>query len=387
MFIPVVALLSSLLQPAARADTIRATITAVLAEDSPRTPFLFGVVTGIAIDTAGRVYVSDGGESRIAVFSSDGKSLAKIGRKGKGPGEFEYPTGPVVGDDGALYVRNMSAVSRFVIDPKTGIASRFDRSFRGPTFAPWMSRRATVIDRSGRLHFPMEWEGKDGLSHVVYQRYALDGRELDSLPVPTQPTLRGSTAWVEEGRGGGRMLKGLNVVPFHPVPVSTVSSIGTIISSPSDSYLLQESDASQRVIRTVRRNVVPPPIPPAERADSTHALGRRLDSLKVPLEQVRGMSEEVKAKKLPTTYPIFRSLSTAHDGTLWARRWSESSQRNESWFDLLDASGRFVRTVVVPADCATQPVPVIRGGVFACLSLEPDTDAERVVIARVPVTR
>jgi len=387
MFIPVVALLSAMLQPAARNDTVRATITAVLAEDSPRTPFLFGVVTGIAIDTAGRVYVSDGGESRIAVFSSDGKSLAKIGRKGKGPGEFEYPTGPVVGNDGALYVRNMSAFSRFVSDPKTGVLSRFDRTFAGPSLAPWMSKQATYIDRTGRLHFPLEWGGKDGLMHTAFQRFTLDGKKLDSLPVPTQPTARSGWASVQTSPNGGRMLKGLAMVPFHPVPVFTVSSAGTIIGSPSDSYLLQETDASQRVMRSIRRDVVAPPIPGGERADSTRALVGRLDSLKVPLDQVRGMSEEVKAKKLPTTYPVFRSLSTAHDGTLWARRWSASSQRNESWFDLLDANGRFLRTVVVPADCATQPVPVIRGSVFACLSLEPETDAERVVIARVPVTR
>jgi hypothetical protein len=355
--------------------------------DSPRTPFLFGVVTGIAIDSAGRVYVSDGGESRLAVFSSDGKSLATIGRKGKGPGEFEYPTGPVVGNDGALYVRNMSSVSRFVFEQRTGVLSRFDKAFAGPAFAPWMSKSATFIDRSGRLHFPLEWGGKDGLMHTAYQRYALDGRKLDSLPVPAQPTQRSGWASVQTSPNGGRMLKGLATVPFHPLPVFTVSGAGTIISSPSDSYVLQEIDASQRVVRTIRRDVAAPPIPAAERADSTRALARRIDSLKVPLEQVRGMSEEVKARKLPISYPIFRSLSTAHDGTLWARRWSASSQRNESWFDLLDANGRFLRTVVVPADCASQPVPVIRGSVLSCLSLEPETDAERVIIARVPATR
>jgi NHL repeat len=62
-------LLTTLAQPAARADTVRATVTARIAEDSP-TPFLFGTVTGLAIDAAGRVYVSDGGESRVAVFTS-----------------------------------------------------------------------------------------------------------------------------------------------------------------------------------------------------------------------------------------------------------------------------------------------------------------------------
>ena len=388
MLVPLIALLSATLQPTGRADTVRATVAAVLAEDSPRTPFLFGAVTGLAIDASGRVYVSDAGEARLAVFTTDGKSLATIGRKGKGPGEFEYPTGPVVGSDGALYVRNMSTVSRFVADPKTGVLSRFDRTFAGPAFAPWMSRLATVIDRSGRLHFPLEWGSqKDGLMHNAYQRYALDGRQLDSLPVPIQPTARSGWASVPVGQGSGRVVKGINVVPFHPVPVFTVSAAGTIISSPSDVYLLKESDANARVVRSVRRDVAAPTIPAAERADSARALARRLDSLTVPLAQVNGVSEEVKARRLPTTYPVFRSLSTAADGTLWARRWSAAAQRAESWFDLLDPNGRFLRTVVVPADCTTLPAPVVRGDVLACVALEAETDAERVIIVRVPAMR
>ena len=41
-------------------------------------------------------------------------------------------------------------------------------------------------------------------------------------------------------------------------------------------------------------------------------------TLTVPIRQVNGMSEEVKTRTLPTTYPVFRSLSTASDGTIWA---------------------------------------------------------------------
>lgn len=377
-------------QPAspARVDTVRATVSALITEDSPRTPFLFGRVTGIAIDAKQHVYVSDGGEFRVAVFTMDGQPITNIGRKGKGPGEFEYPTGPVVGDDNALYVRNMSRVSRFVLDARTGVLGRFDRAFDGPSMAPWMSMLPTVIDRKGRLHFPLEWGSqKDGLTHNSFQQFTSTGAPLDSLPVPTQSTARSNWASVQVSPGTGRIIKGINVVPFHPQPVFTVSANGTIIASPADRYLLTETDAKGRVVRTLSRDVVPPAIPAAERADSARALTRRLDSLTVPMSQVNGMSEEVKSRRLPTTYPVFRSLSTATDGTIWARRWSAATQRGTSWFDVLSEDGSLLRTVIVPADCTTMPVPVIRDGVLACVQLAPETDAESVVIARVPVRR
>jgi hypothetical protein len=281
----------------------------------------------------------------------------------------------------------MSAVERFVPDANA-VATRFDRSFDGPTFAPWLSKLATVIDRSGRLHFPLEWGSTvDGLSHFAYIRYALDGRKLDSIGVPVQPTARSSSASVPVGKNSGRMIKGINVVPFHPVPVFAVSATGTILSSPSNKYALQETDANARLVRQLARDVAPPVIPAAERADSARALAARIDSLKVPLDQVNYVSEEVKARKVPTVYPIFRSLTVAADGTIWARRWSAATQRGSSWFDVLAEDGRFLRTVVVPADCATLPAPVVRGTVFTCVQLDRQTDAETVIIATIPARR
>lgn len=365
------------------ADTLRATITAVVAEDSPRTPFLFGSISGVTIDPLGRVIVSDAGDIRLIVFSAEGKVLGTVGRKGKGPGEFESPTGPAIGPDGALYVRNMSSVSRFVTDPKTGLLGRFDRAFPGPAFAPWMSKLATVIDTSGRLHFPLEVGLRDGLTHYAYQRYALDGKELDSIPVPMQATARSSWASVPIDKGTGRIVKGLNMVPFHPVPVWSVTMSGTMVTSPSDRYTLTETDVRGRTIRQITHPTVAPSIPARERQDSLAALNRRLDSLRVPLSQVRGVSEEVKARRIPTVYPMFRSLSTAADGTIWARRWSPASATSSSIFDVLSPDGRILRTVMVPANCTTLPAPAIRGGMFSCVQLDPETDGETLVIARV----
>ncbi|MEO5797810.1 MAG: 6-bladed beta-propeller [Gemmatimonadales bacterium] len=362
-------------------DTVRANIIAVIGENSPRTPFLLGEVSGLAIDAVGRVYVSDFQDPRIVVFAPDGRKLTIIGRKGKGPGEFTAPTGPVFGADGALYIRDLEKVSRFSADPKSGLPTRFDRFFEGPPMAPWRSKLASSIDNAGRFHFPLEVGLRDGITHYSYQRYALDGRKLDSIAVPVQLTARSNWASVPIAPGTGRMVKGVNVVPFHPMPVWAVGSTGNIIAGPGDRYTLSETNAIGQAVRQFGRNIALDRIPQAERAESTRALKRRIDSLPVPLAQVNGVSEEVRAMRLPETYPSYRSASVAANGELWIRRSSTASARKSSFFDLFGAAGVYLRTVVVPVDCSIAPAPVIRGSSFACLAIDEESGAETVVLA------
>ena len=64
----------------------------------------FEVATGVAADSAGRVYVADFKNHRVQVFDGDGSFLGEFGSQGSGPGEFERPTDMDVGPDGRLYV-------------------------------------------------------------------------------------------------------------------------------------------------------------------------------------------------------------------------------------------------------------------------------------------
>jgi hypothetical protein len=361
-------------------DTVRARQLATIGENSP-TPFLLGEISGIAIDDSGRVYISDFQEPRVVVFSSRGRHLATIGRKGEGPGEFTAPTGPVIGADGTLYVRNMEQVVRFTRDPRTGIASRFDKTFVGPTMAPWRSKLSSIIDRSGRFHFPLQVGLRDGPTHYAYRRYAQDGRKLDSLPVPLYSTARSSWASVMISEGTGRVVPGLSMVPFHPVPVWVVTVNGTVISGPADRYELTETDSLGRAIRTYRRAVPADRIPPRVRGDSLRALRRRIDSLPVPLSQVRGASEEVKGQRLPDTYPFYLGVGAMSNGEVWVRRWTPPAMNNVTVLDVFGSNGVYAKTVVLPMDCAPLPSLAVRGRIAACVVTDPETGGESVVVA------
>jgi len=60
---------------------------------------------GIAVDPVrNRIYVADTKMHQVFVFASDGTAVARIGRRGTGPGEFNFPTNVAVDSLGQLYV-------------------------------------------------------------------------------------------------------------------------------------------------------------------------------------------------------------------------------------------------------------------------------------------
>jgi DNA-binding beta-propeller fold protein YncE len=80
--------------------------------------------TGLARDAArGRLYVADTGAHDIKVFSDGGDLLAVIGRRGSGPGEFNFPT-HLAYADGALYVTDTLNHRVQVFDAETHVPRR-----------------------------------------------------------------------------------------------------------------------------------------------------------------------------------------------------------------------------------------------------------------------
>jgi hypothetical protein len=278
----------------------------------------------------------------------------------------------------------MEQIVRFLPDPKTGLATRFDRALRGPALAPWRSKLPSTIDRDGRFYFPLEVGLPDGLTHYAYRRYAADGKELDSLPVPTYPTTRSSWASYPVSPGTGRMVAGVNVVPFHPAPVWTVTLSGTILSGPADKYELHETDIAAKVLRTITHAIPPQRIPAPERAESLRALKRRLDSLPVPLSAIKGASDEVRALRLPEFYPWYRAVGMVEEtGEVWVQRWTPPALRGSTVLDLFAANGSYQRTLVLPIDCVAQPTLVLRRLTVVCVQVAADTGAESVIVVHV----
>ena len=78
----------------------------------------------IAVDGAGRIYVSDSKPEIIKVFGSDGKFLHTIGREGEGPGEFKNA---YIGVHGSKLVVHDPGLSRTTVFDTSGPSSRAGR--------------------------------------------------------------------------------------------------------------------------------------------------------------------------------------------------------------------------------------------------------------------
>jgi hypothetical protein len=335
-----------------------------------------GEVSGLAMDGDGTVYVSDFLATKVWVFDRDGWPLPGIGRKGEGPGEFEAPTGLGIGPDGRLYVRDVYRVSRFGPD-SAGRLTRFEDSFAGPVYAEWRSKRASRFDTTGALLFPGTHWFNDGTTRRFFLRYDRDGELRDTLYVPAFASDRG-TAWVRTSAGGGRMLRGLNHVPFAPLAVWDVTSAGTVVSGDAAMYDLTETDRAGRVIRRFRRDVSPERIPRQERRDSVAALRRRIDSIPVGLDRVEGMPEEVRQLDLPRTFPAYAAVYATPEGPVWVRRWAPAT-RAESVFDVFSRAGEYQRTVVLPRVVMTEPTPVLSLSGVVAVAIDPDTGENLVL--------
>lgn len=380
LVMPMVTLLSSV-ELRAQQPVLQAREVARIGEDQ-RTEFSFGKITGLAVDDAGHLFIADGQDNQVVVFDARGRHLRTIGRKGKGPGEFEYPTSLGVGADGTLWVREMDRVQRFRPERRGGPATQYAQVAGRLSMHDWTSTRTGVVDRSGAFHVPVRYgtRGPAG-PRTVQMMHRMDsaGVTADSLMVPEYANEAAMSASYMVSASSGRMLHGLNHVPFAPVPMWTSSPAGTIISGDALSYELRETDAAGRLVRTYSRPHVPVTIDAGERRDSLRALTLRIDSIPVPLSQVQGMPAEVLAKRLPSTYPPFREISVARDGALWVRRWISGAERGTSRFDVFSAEARFLGTVVVPADLAASPAAIISGRWIAGVVNDQDTGLQSVV--------
>ncbi len=80
-------------------------LTHALTIDSHDLPdeYQFVNPTGLAVDAAGNVYVTD--DSRVKVFDASGEPLTIIGGPGEGPGEFATARNPAIGPQGHLAVQ------------------------------------------------------------------------------------------------------------------------------------------------------------------------------------------------------------------------------------------------------------------------------------------
>ena len=95
-------------RPAAAPFRLAATARAAFGSESDSEAVLIGSIKAVALLPSGDVVVLDDKKSELRIFGPTGTPKQTLGREGRGPGEFFHPVSLAVDDAGRLYVSDLA---------------------------------------------------------------------------------------------------------------------------------------------------------------------------------------------------------------------------------------------------------------------------------------
>jgi hypothetical protein len=360
-------------------DVVTAVLKAQIGAIEGAEEYLFGDITSVASDVEGRIYIADRIGSSVRVFDSTGAHLAWLGTEGEGPGEYQWPNDLAFDVNGHLVVRDANRLTVLGTSGDSGLPDSVVQTIRLPGYANLSSRRA----RAGEdLYYYPDYLLRRGeperYFYLVFDSTAFTG---DTVHVPPLETLQNSrSAFYMVSQGSGRMVYGLNRAPFEPYASWDITSDGHVLSTTGLDYGIVETDQGGDTIRMISGPGARRAVPPGEKEDSAAALQERLDSLPVPLDDVQGVSRQVREGTLPDSLPVTTALHVSNDGKIWVGRWPLEGAGAQAVFDVFTRSGEYERTVVVPADVLTDPPPFLSDRLIVGVVRDPVTEVESVLV-------
>jgi hypothetical protein len=310
---------------------------------------------GVATDTAGRIFVLDRQNFRVAAFDRAGHALWSAGREGKGPGEFSFPWEVRASGD-TLRVVDYGGPKVEWLHTSDGrhLGSERMTGFGGnsvPTAFGTVFEFSDVTDEGGmiqKIGFV-----RDG-DTVTVASVAPSGTpqvlEFPDCPISLRvpPMLTPSLVWIASQR--------------HVYATTGVEYVISVFAGDS-------------LVTSIRRNVAPAPTTP-EAIDAEYPEGFRVSGGGVTC-RMEG-SEAAEQLGAAPVVPTIRGLVYAPDGVLWVRRTPTRAERGT--FDLFDPDGAYLGTLTdVPVPAAFMPNGDVVG-------IEVDeSDVHRVVVYAVSV--
>ena len=253
-------------------------------------------VSEVVVRPDGAFYVRNFNDSQIRLFGADGELVKTIGRKGKGPGEFTYPSN-IFYDNGRLYVFDILTVKINAFDkegefieavtaPNRGLDLHYTPN--GWIFGNW--NEFGLQDKSELAWADLNFENQETLMKMEDGGFSQGSRVVSD----------GSTTVAE-------------YAPIDNQPMVRVSPDGSRIYLTSiESFKITVFDSKTRkVVNTIQRDE--PRIP----FDEDWAEEKYKEMM-----EGRRNRDQVKFKKLfPEYFPPFRNLIVSYDGTLIVDRW------------------------------------------------------------------
>ena len=315
----------------------------VLPSIGPNDSVNFGSTRSIVRLANGALAILDESSQTIRVFGAAGESLREIGRRGAGPGEFQFP----------MWFGECRPDTLFVIDPATARVSLFDSQGRFVRQHPFKSRGSMMA------------------CDVTGQVLRLDIIGSTEMPSEQSPLYQGTVALV----GFDAPDRVLDTIPlYRNRPMGQqgwiASANGTVYVGRGDSGFVEswrpgDSTRTRHPLGTAGR------APTA--AQYQAEIERWLRMLSRPEDRVRPR-EILERIPAPAAMPAFRALVADPTGAVWG----VTSPAGEAVTVLegIDSLGRPFQPLRLPGDLEVQAV-----GRDYVLAIAEDADgAQRVIL-------
>lgn len=213
-----------------------------------------GLVSGIGFGPGGSFVVADVRSSRITRYDAKGRLLGVIGRRGRGPGEFQAPMFPVIDDRGRIHVMDLQQPRISVFNPDGTLLRMVSTSSLGRTgefqvlaggeylFAAWAHGGNDLLIRTDSL-------GNRMASYLPHARIRPEGQP----DLPVWGNVRNASLATEDGRA-------------------------YVVSSLADTLWSLDLDAGRATAERITPPGYAPPVAPRENMFNPKAFSRWADS-------------------------------------------------------------------------------------------------------------
>lgn len=318
-------------------------------------------VTALDVDSRGNVYVGDR-SGQLLVFSPTGAVARRLGRKGQGPGEFDYIQGVLVLPGDSVYTFDSGLQRGTVFGPSSSRAVHsvnlgsnamlfpywaFPSTSTGKIFAAY---RAAFGDGDGR--------GQTGHRKEVLRILEADGAiELDSVGVFNEAEMLFLHGAIE----------GVTWNPFGRYPVFQLSSDGHVYAAWNGSLEIAVYSVEGKRVRTIRPAIVAKPRPITRRdRDSVVDVLRK----NVPPAEVRRAFAAIGSD----SWPLFRDMVVDDAQNVWLGLLGQHGEPVH--WTAFDQNGAQVARMDLPENVSLR---VVRGRRAYGVELDQD-DVPRLVI-------
>ena len=278
---------------------------------------IFGTIASVCEDRDRNIYVLDGAQFTVFVFSPQGKLIRKFGAKGQGPGDFQSPSQILIDRQGELVVmEDINFISFF----------RTDGTFL---------RR---LDLNGLLG--ATYVGPDRFLGWTWtpdsrQQVLVDGKNRVLVKLGSQP--RSSFSTTMPDATGRAVMFNYSSPDYVPELISAPGERMAVVGF-GGAYRLTIIDGDGNTAGAVSRDIEPGKISSKERA---FLEGQIRDTAK-ERNWPPAVTKEI-SKKIPSTKPFFRAVRISPNA-VWVFRVKDDITRPDAPFpvDLFSLKGEYL---------------------------------------------